>query len=61
MTVDELLHQLGDREGSGYDFSAGGRLIYGGKQLEKHRMLSDYGIQKECTIHFVLRLLGGKA
>ncbi len=56
MRIRDVHNMLSDREGMPmYDQ----RLIYAGKQLERDRFLSDYGIQKESTLHMVLRLSGG--
>ena len=52
-TIQTVKQKISEKEGVPADTQ---RLIFGGKQLEDNKTLSDYNVQQDSCLHVVLRL-----
>ena len=57
MTIRDVKLLIEDKEGIPYELQ---RLVFSRRQLENNRTIADYNIQKESSLHLILRLRGGK-
>lgn len=55
-TIEKVKCRIEDKQKIPPDLQ---RLVFGGRQLEDGRTLSEYDIQNEATFYLVLRQMGG--
>lgn len=56
-SIESVKNKLQDKEGIPPNQQ---RILFGGKQLDARKTISDYDIENESTMHLVLRLRGGE-